>query len=321
MSDSQELNDYHLYDEVLEKFNTNERKKEHRISQRKSRKTIENEDKKEKSDKTEKTEKSDKTDKTKTPQTKPVKHPNQLCLHENTISEKGCSICIDCGIEMEQKILHNKEWRYYGQSDTKHVTDPNRVHARKKDERHIYGDVENLGISEKIICIANRLYINSTKGSIYRGKTRRALVFACVFYAHKILKKPISYEKLLAIFGLDSKAALQGIKMISIKAKGMIQIAYITPANLIAEVMDKFSAKESHKNEVISLYDEIKNRSSKLNRARPQSVAAGIVYYWICLTKRGLTIEEFLAKINLSQMTVLKIAKEIATIRKTPDVV
>ena len=42
--------------------------------------------------------------------------------------------------------------------------------------------------------------------------------------------------------------------------------------------MDKFNATIQQKKEVISLYEQIKNKSSKLNRARPQSVSGMYIY-------------------------------------------
>jgi transcription initiation factor TFIIIB Brf1 subunit/transcription initiation factor TFIIB len=83
---------------------------------------------------------------------------------------------------------------------------------------------------------------------------------------------------------------------------------------LVEEIMDKFSATRDQKDEVINLYKRIKNRSSRLNRSRPQSVASSIVFYWICLTKKDITLKEFTSKVSLSELTISKIAKEIANV-------
>ena len=53
---------------------------------------------------------------------------DDICKHVNIIEEGGIVCCVDCGIEMEKNIFHDKEWRYYGQSDNKRTSDPNRVH-------------------------------------------------------------------------------------------------------------------------------------------------------------------------------------------------
>jgi transcription initiation factor TFIIIB Brf1 subunit/transcription initiation factor TFIIB len=60
----------------------------------------------------------------------------------------------------------------------------------------------------------------------------------------------------------------------------------------------------------------VKNRSSNLNRARPNSIASAIIYYWITKKNINITLKEFAKKTNLSEITISKISKEISTILK-----
>lgn len=238
------------------------------------------------------------------------------CLHLNVTNEKGVIECIDCGEEISKKIQHTKEWRYYGQSDSRHTSDPNRVQQRKLEERNIYKDVENMGFSDKIISEANTIYFQVTQGKIFRGNSRKAIVFACIFHAYKLSGKPQSHEKLIGIFKLDRKTGLKGLKHVNLHAPkdSQIRTTYITPINLVEEIMEKFSATKEQKDEVIKLYHQIKNKSSKLNRSRPQSVASGIVYYWICKKDKDITLKQFTKKVALSELTVSNIAKEISDV-------
>lgn len=238
------------------------------------------------------------------------------CLHFNVTNEKGVIECIDCGEEISKKIQHTKEWRYYGQADSRHNSDPNRVQQRKLEERNIYKDVENMGFSDKIISEANTIYFQVTQGKIFRGNSRKAIVFACIFHAYKLSGKPQSHEKLIGIFKLDRKTGLKGLKHVNLHAPkdSQIRTTYITPINLVEEIMDKFSATKEQKDEVIQLYHQIKNKSSKLNRSRPQSVASGIVYYWICKKDKDITLKQFTKKVALSELTVSNIAKEISDV-------
>ena len=43
-----------------------------------------------------------------------------------------------------------------------------------------------MGFSDKIISKANKLYDEVTSGNIYRGNSRKAIVFACIFHAYKL---------------------------------------------------------------------------------------------------------------------------------------
>ena len=78
-----------------------------------------------------------------------------------------------------------------------------------------------------------------------------------------------------------------------------------------------FKATIEQKKEVIILYEQIKNRSSKLNRSRPQSVAASLTYYWICQKDINISLKEFAKKVDLSELTINKNTKEVATILGT----
>ena len=104
------------------------------------------------------------------------------CDHEETINEGGLITCSYCGEQPKREIMNEKEWRYYGSTDNKRTSDPNRVHSRKVEEKTISKDVENMGFSEPIIIKAEQIYLEVTKGEIYRGQSRKAIVFAPLEY-------------------------------------------------------------------------------------------------------------------------------------------
>jgi transcription initiation factor TFIIIB Brf1 subunit/transcription initiation factor TFIIB len=242
------------------------------------------------------------------------------CKHNNIIEETGIVCCADCGIEMEKSIFHEKEWRYYGQSDNKRTSDPNRVHLRKIEERNIYKDVETMGFSEKIVSLANQIYIQVTKGQIFRGNSRKAIIFACIFHSFKLAGMVQSHESLIKIFKLDRKNALKGLKYVNLNVPkdSLIHTTYITPANLVDEMMDKFNATPEQKQEVKDIYEKIKNKSSKINRSRPQSICSGILFFFICSKGIDVSLKEFASKTELSELTISKMAKEVSEVLKTP---
>ena len=251
-----------------------------------------------------------------------IEDVDEICKHLNNTHEKGVYICMDCGQEIVHTLQNSKEWRYYGQTDNKHSMDPNRVQIRKMEERNIFRDVENLGFSEKIINEANKIYFQVTQGQIFRGNSRKAIVFACIFHAYKLSGKPQTHEKLINVFNLNRKIGLKGLKHVNLHAPktSTIRTTYITPINLVDEIMDKFSATNEQKIEVSKLYSQIKNKSSKLNRSRPQSVASGLVYFWICNTKQNISIKQFSKKVNLSELTVNKISQEISDVINSENI-
>ena len=245
---------------------------------------------------------------------------NNGCEHLNFIEDHGIVCCVDCGIEMEKNIFHDKEWRYYGQSDNKRLSDPNRVHLRKIEDKNIYGDVENMGFSDKIVALANQIYIQVTKGKIFRGKSRKSIIFASVYHSYKINGKPQPHENLIKIFKLDRKSALNGLKHVNLNVPkdSVIHTTYVTPVNLGDDIMDKFNATPEQKQEVKDLYERIKNKSSKINRARPQSISSSVVFFWTCYRGMDISLKDFASKTELSELTISKIAREISDILKIP---
>lgn len=259
----------------------------------------------------------DKSDEDKLEEDKSEEHKHVLgCEHFDLINENGMIVCNDCGQEIKKVTNNIKEWRYFNSSDKKN--DPNRVQVRKIEERSIFKDVENLGFSEKIIMKANNIYQDVTSGQIFRGKSRKAIVFACIFHAYKINNIPQTPEQLIDLFKIDRKDALKGIKYVNMHAphESDIYLTSVSPINHIHEIMDKFTASDEYKKEVEELYKKIKNKSSNLNRARPKSVSSALVYYWIKQKKIDININEFAIISNLSQLTINKITKEIENILK-----
>ena len=124
----------------------------------------------------------------------------EKCKHVNFSNDGSIIYCIDCGQEIDKNIYQEKEWRYYGQTDNKRSSDPNRVVPRKLEDRNIYKDVENMGFGDKVVHLANQIYTQVTKGQIFRGNSRRAIVFGSIFHAFKLQGKPQSHDKLIKIF-------------------------------------------------------------------------------------------------------------------------
>jgi len=254
---------------------------------------------------------------------KTVTNPNQkisiTCAHENVINEKSRCICTDCGKEVHVK--RNKNFDKFNVNRNK--LDPNRCQIRKSDEKTIHKDVEKMNFSDAIINLANKIFLETTHGNIYRGNSRRAIIFACIFHAYKISGTPQSCESLIEVFQLNRKVGLKGLKHVGLNApkNSLIRTTHITPQDLVREIMKKFEASPEQISEVVSLYDKIHNKSSILNRSRPQSVAAGLTYYYILLKEKNITLKDFTKKVKLSDLTIIKITKEIARVLETPGLI
>ena len=251
-----------------------------------------------------------------TPKSNPITTSPEECQHPRILMENSHKICESCGILMNKDLSFEKEWRFYGLNDTKHHNDPNRCHLRKIEEVSIFKDVDKLGFSEKIILYANTIYEEVTQKKIYRGNSRRGIIFACIFHAYKMNDLPQSCESLIKVFGIERKIALKGLKYVNLNASknSLFRHHYISPEDLINEIMDKFYATPEQKHEVLELYKRIENKSSLLNRSRPQSLSSGLVRYYIQKKGKDVPMSIFKSKVNLSELTINRIVKEIERI-------
>lgn len=238
------------------------------------------------------------------------------CLHDSVVIEGASTVCVECGMMMNKELSFEKEWRYYGVMDTKHSSDPNRCNARRSEDKTIFKDVEKLNFSEKIVSFANTIYEQVTQSKIYRGNTRKGIIFACIFHAYKANNNPQSCERLIDIFEIDRKVALKGLKFVNLNAPkdSPFRNFQISTEHLIKEIMQKFHATDAHVQEVLHIYSCIKDKSSLLNRSRPQSVACGLVRFYIARKNPDISMDYFRSKIHLSELTISRIVKEIGRI-------
>jgi len=241
---------------------------------------------------------------------------NDFCKHSDILEENGVKLCLDCGQEISRDISYEKEWRYYGSDDTRRSNDPNRCHPRKLEDKTIFKDLENLGFSDRIVNKANDVYVQITNGKIYRGKSRKSIISACVYHAFKMIDKPISFDSLNDIFQLERKNIQKGLKELSQKLPKALQIKNksITPVHIIEETMTALKATKEQKEEVITIFEQIKNKSSMLNGSRPQSVASGLIYFYISNKCKDINPSDFLKNNKLSALTITKISKEVEKI-------
>jgi transcription initiation factor TFIIIB Brf1 subunit/transcription initiation factor TFIIB len=247
----------------------------------------------------------------------------KICTHIDKVDENGIVSCLDCGEVIRRDITHEKEWRFYGHSDSKRSSDPNRVQMRKTEERNINKDVENMGFADNIVIKANEIYSQVTRGQIFRGDSRKAVIFACIYHSYKIAGNCQTPKNLMETFGLNKKSSLRGLKIVSVNSPkdSLIHTTTITAIHHIHDLMDKFAATSTQKQEVIDLYNKTKNRSSQLNRARPQSVSAALIYYWIKKKNMDISLKKFAQKADLSELTINKNAKQVAKVLGTPEVI
>jgi transcription initiation factor TFIIIB Brf1 subunit/transcription initiation factor TFIIB len=223
------------------------------------------------------------------------------CEHLDSVQDKNIIVCVSCGKCIQRLYNQHREWK---SQQTRAQT----------DEKNIFKDVESIQFSEHVVQIANSLYIQVTHDKIYRGNARKGIISACVFHAFKIIGKPQIYKKIIKLFNINKKIGLKGLKFVSVNApkNSVIFKTQITPLTYIEYYLEELHANDRDLQCVKDLYQRVEARQShKLNRSRPQSVASGIVYYWLLEENRKITLKTFAKIAELSELTIVKIQKDI----------
>lgn len=244
----------------------------------------------------------------------------EICLHKNSVSDNGIEVCSDCGIEIYKELSLEPEWRFYGDNDSKHSSDPSRCHIRKIEDKNIFKDIDKYDFPIDIAREINISYLEVTKGQIRRGNFRKSIIFACSFNAYKNQNNPQNPEELREKFGLTKKEASRGLTFYNLnKIDKKKKPIYISPVSFIPRIMQRFNANDSHISKVTELYNKIHNRSKILNRSNPQSTIASLIYYYFRLIGGNISCPKFSKIVKLSDITISRISKNISEILKTTD--
>ena len=238
----------------------------------------------------------------------------QECVHESVIQDhKGGTICKDCGLEVADRA-QVADTAFYGTGDN------SRCYTRKTVERTIHSDLQGVRISEHVKDKANDIF-NQVCSSIRRANSRKGVVFGCVFFAFKACGNPQSGDSVIKIFNISKRQAQEGLKFVNenLPHGSPLLSIHVSEEDIMREFMNKLHTSREHADEVIRLYRTIKGKSQQLSRRKPQSIAAGMIYYYTTLQKKPIPLDELTKKVSLSQLTIAQTAKECAKLMGRAD--
>jgi transcription initiation factor TFIIIB Brf1 subunit/transcription initiation factor TFIIB len=234
-------------------------------------------------------------------------------------------ICVDCGETIEEEICEEAEWRYYGANDNVESADPSRCQYRTVVDKGITKDLLSIGFSVDVSNKANELYLIVTKGDIKRSNYRKGIMFACVFYAFISLGKPQTTEYIRKIFKIDKRIVSKGFTYYGLEMPKdkREQYVYITAEHYIPKILKELKITEDHVDNVLLLYNKVKNKSYLLNTSNPQSIASGFVYYYLRKLNVDISPSKFrkVESVNLSEITITRISNEIEEIITSDDMI
>jgi transcription initiation factor TFIIIB Brf1 subunit/transcription initiation factor TFIIB len=247
---------------------------------------------------------------------------NQECEHTNIYEDdNGLYICKDCGCEIDIPSFE-AEWRYYNNSDSVQSKDPSRCHRNKSQDCNIIKDFEKKGIQipESIRKQVEVKYQKIVGTQTVRGKCRQAIIAACLFYAYQDFGEYRTSDYIRNKFDLTKKNMSTGLTRyyeVFIEDRNR----NIKSEDLLVWLLTLTGVEKKYYKNIVQISRYLENSSQLLKRSSPQSIAAAVIYFFLCLnpeykTKLGLTKNKFAEKALLSDITITKLVNEACIISK-----
>jgi transcription initiation factor TFIIIB Brf1 subunit/transcription initiation factor TFIIB len=236
----------------------------------------------------------------------------QGCYHKNTIITEDTITCSDCGrVIADDNVCYDKDWKF--QSGVSKA--PNSRCSKKQEIKNIDADVLKLIIPPELKSRANDLFSLTTKGAIFRGVKRKALIYICIVEASKELSRDVNVYYLKDFFCLNENrhAISSAFKEYSIATNDISKMEpkYITPVELIPNILRAIGANDQQISDVLKIHALIDGKREQLRTSRPQSVAAGVVYYYCEKAEKQVDIEKIAEIAKISVLTIRRNAAEI----------
>ena len=160
--------------------------------------------------------------------------------------------------------------------------------------------------------------IMEIEGRILRAKGREAIVAACLFHVYRDMGEYRTTMYIRKLFRLKQKNMSFGMTNY-LKAFPEARTQHTTPDKLIPWVMKISGVDRKHYQNILAITRYIETASELLEHSNPKSVAAAIVFFYLCLKskkKLGITKALFAKKARISDVTLTNIVREIASISR-----
>ena len=238
----------------------------------------------------------------------------QVCKHESVYRDKtGIVVCSLCKTELESMDYSKREWMYNLSANRCDLRRSRLKGVRNVFERH------DLNVSSMMIDIVEAKYQEILKFKCKnRGQIRTSLVASCLFYTYQEFGEYRTLDYIRNLFGLKKRAMTRGLQMY-LEAFPEVRTNYITPEKLIPWIMRVTGVDESHQRRILSIAKYFGATSQILERGTSGVVAAGIVFFYLCMNQEyknqiGMTKKIFASKVKISDISLIKIVREMADI-------
>lgn len=244
------------------------------------------------------------------------------CTHGDIYDSDGINICKLCGCQIEV-LDFQPEWRYYGTSDTRSVSNPSRCHHFKEVTRGGIAKVfQDAKLDSLPLILKNKTenkYKRIVGNETVRGKGRKAIVAACLLYTFYDEGDYKTSDDVRNMFKISKEEMSSGLAKYY-KCFPSDRRRIIRPVDMIRKTLkDAKMNIEEHYKPIARIANLLENSDPLIKRSNPQSVAAAIVYLYICMNptlkeEMGVNKTKFARDVKLSDITISKLVKKAAEV-------
>jgi len=258
----------------------------------------------------------------------PLKEGEVNCLHPNLSSQNGQKYCKSCG----ETIFS------FHQDDSTFFDDASTPLTEKKSSRSIRKELDLLKLADEVKDLANQYYMERVGDQTFRSDVRQEMKFICIFDAYRALKIEKDPQQVATLLGLKRKGMSRGILRSSLlllnkerkegnkgkqdKVNTEADTTALATLALVPDFLDanQINYDQSHLEDIERIYHFAKDRSSLLNRSKPQSIASALVYFYM---RHKFEVKpnksDFAKKCSVSPMTVSKIDQELEVLLNSEE--
>lgn len=221
------------------------------------------------------------------------------CNHE-FINE---GVCANCGVICQQLYTDN----------------PGYVNGRGSD-RSILKEMDGLTVSDEAKLMADSIFMKLNPLT-KRGNRRKQLIFFCLYYAYIELGQPQDPKKIAQIVGIKPSGITKAFSMFSQAQTGYKPPnLYITPIHLIPQYCESLHLTTETTQDILNFAQTILDKDPNLKERFPQKIAGGILLYYLTINGFSVNRKEFAKLIQLSDVTISNVFKQIASIHNSSGV-
>lgn len=193
-----------------------------------------------------------------------------------------------------------------------HTPKPRKIRQRKS----IYDTLVKYDLPDNICVKADQIFQQMT-ACVHRGNVRKQLFYYCSYHAYRELEQPVDIIDLANMFSLTASQAQHSHSLFSPIQTGYQpkNITLMCPTEMIPGLCKRLLIPDEYISDIIEFTKNIMNKAPSLKQESPQSIAAGILKYYII--SNGFELEkmnEFQKIVGRSNVTIDQRVKEISMI-------